>query len=376
MPNVFDYLHWRCDVPFSAAPFNDVDNLILSELVYADFGGVVPDDGRALSLAEARDRFFALHERAEIEARTAYSYTAPAPFLMDDMLAGARFRDLRLCAYEALTDKDNAVQFAAVTFLLPDGTAYVAYRGTDGTVVGWKEDMILSYRSGTVGQLRAADYLARVAVLTDLPLRVGGHSKGGNFAVYAAALASPATQDRITRIWSNDGPGFREEVRCLEGYLRVQPKCVSIVPDTSVIGLLLESDCLCKVIKSTASGLVQHDGFTWECGPTGFLLAEQTRKGAYLEKAVDHWVARQDDATLRSLVDSLFTVFEATGEETFHSMAARKMRTAELMMAAFRALPKEKQRELLAATGKLVTSTGATAKQLLTERNNEDTIEN
>ena len=376
MPNVFDYLHWRADVPFSAAPFNDVDNLILAELVYSDFGGVVPDDGRALSLAEARDRFFELHDRAEIEARTAYSYTARAPFLMDSMLSGARFRDLRLCAYETLTDKDNAVQFAAVTFLLPDGTAYVAYRGTDGTVVGWKEDLILSYHSGTVGQLRAADYLARVATLTDLPLRVGGHSKGGNFAVYAAALAPAAIQDRIQRIWSNDGPGFREEVRCLSGYQRIQPRCVSIVPDTSVIGLLLESDCLCRVIKSTAGGLVQHDGFTWECGPTDFLLAEQSRKGAYLEKAVDHWVARQDDATLRSLVDSLFTVFEATGEETFHSMAAKKMRTAELMMAAFRALPKEKQRELLAATGKIVTSTGATAKQLLTERNNEDEVEN
>ena len=375
MPNIFDYLHWRCDVPFSASPFNDVDNLILSELVYTDFGGIVPDDGSAVSLTEARDRFFGLHDRAEIEARTAYSYTARAPFLMDAMLEGARFRDLRLCAYETVTDKEDSTQFAAVTFLLPDGTAYLAFRGTDGTVVGWKEDLILSYRSGTSGQLRAADYLARVATLTDLPLRVGGHSKGGNCAVYAAAFAAPAIQDRIEKIWTNDGPGFREEVRSREGYQRIQPKCVSIVPDTSVIGLLLDCDCLCRVIKSTADGLIQHDGFTWECGPTDFLLAEQSRKGAYLEKAVDHWVARQDDATLRSLVDSLFTVFEATGEETFHSMSVKKIRTAELMMGAFRALPKEKQRELLAATGKIVTSTGATAKQMLTDDRGQGTGE-
>ena len=373
MPNIFDYLHWRADVPLSAAPFNDVDNLILSELVYTDFGGIVSDDISALPLTEVRERFYALHERAEIEARTAYSYTARAPFLMDSMLEGARFRDLRLCAYEAVTDKEDSTQFAAVTFLLPDGTAYVAFRGTDGTVIGWKEDLILSYHSGTSGQLRAADYLARMAKLTALPLRVGGHSKGGNLAVYAASMAPPAVQDRIERIWTNDGPGFREEVRGREGYQRIQPKCISIVPDTSVIGLLLECDCLCKVIKSTASGLVQHDGFTWECGPTAFLLAEQTRKGAYLEKAVDHWVARQDDATLRSMVDSLFTVFEATGEETFHSMGAKKIRTAEIMMAAFRALPKEKQKELLAATGKLVTSTGATAKQMLTDERGQVT---
>ena len=364
MPNIFDYLHWRADVPFSAAPFNEVDNLILSELIYTDFDGIVPNDGTALPLAEVRDRFFALHDRAEIEARTAYSYTARAPFLMDAILEGARFRDLGLCCYEAVTDRDAASQFAAATFLLPDGRAYAAYRGTDGTVVGWKEDLILSYRSGTQGQLRAVDYLTRIGSLTDRPLRVGGHSKGGNFAIYAAACVNSSIQDRIEQVFSNDGPGFRDEVRVLEGYRRIQPKCVSIVPDTSVIGLLLESDCARRTVKSSASGLVQHDGFTWECGPTAFVPAELTRTGAYLEKTVDNWVARQDDDTLRSLVDSLFTVFEATGADTFHSMTTKKMRSAELMMAAFRTLPRQKQKELLAATGKLVQSTGASAREM------------
>ena len=365
MANLFDYLTWRSDVPFSAAPFNHVDNLLLSELIYTDFGGVVPNDGTAVSLAEARERFFTLHTREEVEARTAYSYTARAPLLMDAMLGGARFRDLRLCCYEAVTDPEAAAQFAAVTFLLPDGTAYVAFRGTDGTVVGWKEDLILSYRSNTAGQLHAVDYLTRVGALTDWPLFVGGHSKGGNLAVYAAAHCAAALQDRLLRVWTNDGPGFREEVRAKAGYRRIQGKCVSIVPDTSVIGLLLESDCERRVVKSSAGGLAQHDGFSWECGPRDFVPAELSRTGAYLEKAVDNWVARQDEATLRSLVDSLFTVFEATGEETFHSMSTKKRRSAELMMAAFRALPKEKQWELLAATGKIVASTGATAKEML-----------
>ena len=365
MPNIFDYLHWRADVPLSASAFNDVDNLILSELVYTDFAGVVPENGSAVSLAEARDRFFELHSRAEIDARMEYSYTARAPYLMDAMLAGERFRDLRLCCYEAVTDKEDASQFAAVCFLLPDGTAYAAYRGTDGTVVGWKEDLILSYRSDTAGQLRATDYLSLVAAVTELPLRAGGHSKGGNLAIYAAAHSAESIQDRLLTVWSNDGPGFRDEVRTLEGYRRIQPKCVCVVPDTSVIGLLLESDCRRRIVKSTASGLVQHDGFTWECGPTAFVAAELTRKGAYFEKTVDNWVARQDDATLRSLVDSIFTVFEATGEETFHAMTEKKMKTAEILLAAFRALPKEKQKELLAATGKIVTSSGASVKELL-----------
>ena len=365
MPNIFDYLHWRADVPLSVSPFNDVDNLILSELVYTDFGGIVSDDGSALPLAEARDRFFALHSREEIEARAAYSYTARAPFLMDAMLAGERFAGLRLCLYEAYTDRDAAAQFAAISFLLPDGTAYAAFRGTDGSVVGWKVDLILSYRSDIPGQLRAADYLSRAAALTDRPLRAGGHSKGGNLAVYAAAHCSETVRERLQRVWSNDGPGFRDEVRALPGYRAVQSKCVSVVPDTSIIGLLLECDCERRVVKSSASGLIQHDGFSWECGPTAFLPAELTRTGAYLEKTVDNWVGRQDDETLRSLVDSLFTVFEATGADTFHAMSEKKIKTAEVWLAAYRSLSKEKQKELLAATGKIVASTGATAKEML-----------
>lgn len=365
MPNIFDYLHWRTDVPFSASPFNEVDDLILAELVYTDFAGVVPDDGSAVSLREARDRFFALHSPAEIEARSAYSYTARAPLLLDAMLNGARFAETRLWAYEAVTDKDAAAQFAAVTFLLPDGTACAAFRGTDGTVVGWKEDLILSYRSDTPGQLRAVDYLTRIAVLTDRPLRVCGHSKGGNLAVYAASFVPPGVQDRLVTVRSHDGPGFREEVRSREGYRRIQPKCVSVVPDTSVIGLLLESDCARHIVRSTASGLIQHDGFTWECGPTAFVPAELTRKGVLYEKTVENWVARQDDETLRSLVESLFTVFEATGEETFHAMTENKRKTAENWLAAFRALPREKQKELLTATGRIFTSTGASAKEML-----------
>lgn len=368
--NIFDYLQWRADVPLSVSPFNPVDNLILSELVYTDFGGIVPNDGTEISLSEACSAFFQIYDRNEVLSRTAY--TARAPFLMEAMGSGSRFRDLRLCFYEAITDRDEAAQFAAVTCLLPDGTAFLAYRGTDGTVVGWKEDFILSYRSNTGGQAHAASYLTRVGERLTCPLRLGGHSKGGNLAVYAAALCPETLRQRILQVWSNDGPGFRDEVRVLPGYQAIQPRTVSIVPDTSVIGLLLESDCTRRVVKSSAAGLAQHDGFSWEVGPVDFVPAQLTRAGAYLEKTVDNWVAKQDDQTLRSLVDSVFTLFEATGEENFHSMTVRKMRSAELMTQALRMLPREKQKELLQATGKLFTSTGSAAVQMLEDSANSD----
>ena len=258
-----------------------------------------------------------------------------------------------------------------MTCLLPDGTAYLAFRGTDGTVVGWKEDFILSYRSGTKSQQHAVDYLLRVAAELNCPLRLGGHSKGGNLAVYAASFCPESVRGRILQVWTNDGPGFRDEVRSQPGYRAIQPRTVSIVPDTSVIGLLLECDCARKVVKSSASGLAQHDGFSWEVGPVDFVPAVLTRKGTYLEKTVDSWVAKQDDETLRSLVDSVFTVFEATGQDTFHAMSASKLRTAEFIMTAIRALPREKQKELLQATGRLVQSSGNAAMSMLDARGAE-----
>lgn len=231
---------------------------------------------------------------------------------------------------------------------------------------------MLSYRSGTRGQRLAVAYLERVAEQFSLPLRVGGHSKGGNFAVYASIFCSPETRARITEVWTNDGPGFRPEVRELPEYRAVMEKTVSIVPDTSVIGMLLSNDCPRKVVRSTNSGIAQHDGFSWETGPVDFVPAELSKTGAYVERTISDWVARQDDETLRSMVDSAFRVIEATGDDTFHDMSTRKMKTAEVMMLAVRALPKDKQKELRQATGQLFQSTGTTAKELIVPHQSQE----
>ena len=55
MANLLDYLDWRGDLPLSRDPFNEVDNLILAELSFVDFGGIVPGPGAgaAVPLGEA-----------------------------------------------------------------------------------------------------------------------------------------------------------------------------------------------------------------------------------------------------------------------------------------------------------------------------------
>ena len=357
MADLMEYLDWRADVPFSAAPFNDVDNLILATLSYTEFDGIVSDSGDPVPLAEIYEAFYQTHNREDIPVHC--PQIEKAPLLMDGMLNGARFGSLKACRYINEIDVDKSAQISAVTFLLDDGTAYVAFRGTDSTLAGWKEDFNLSYLSETPGQKRAVAYLNEAAAAIPGPLRVGGHSKGGNFAVYASAFSS--VQDRILAVYSNDGPGFRPEIVQTDAYRRILPKIVSIIPDTSVIGLLLASGAEQKVVRSSASGILQHDPFTWCVCRDAFLSAEQSEAGKIIDKAMDTWLIGMDDETRKSFTDTVFYLFASTGAETFHEISQKKAKYAEVILSNLFTLPKGKQKELLTLARQLIQSGGQAA---------------
>ena len=365
MADLFEYLKWRSDVPFSVAPLNDVDNLVLAELAYSDFSGVVPSDGRSLPVAEVCERFFRIHDREEIRKST--SFTGKAPLLMEHMVKGGRFGTMQLCRYVDNLDEEKTAQMSAVTYLLDDGTIYVAFRGTDSTLVGWKEDFDIGCLTETRGQLLAVSYLERVAEAFDAPIRVGGHSKGGNFAVYAASFCSAEIQDRILGVYSNDGPGFRKEVTEMPGYLRILPKLCKIVPDTSMIGMLLTDKAAQRVVKSSASGILQHDAFSWLTERDGFEPAEPSDLGKLLNNVLASWIDGMDDHLRSSVVDTIFDAFEATGADTFHEIAQQKWKSAEAMLGYLFKIPREKQEELFQLAGSLLKNSGQAALTQLQE---------
>ena len=187
------------------------------------------------------------------------------PELGHKMAASRRFSDLTLCAYVSRTDEETQTQFSALTILLSDKTAYIAFRGTDDTIVGWKEDFNLAFLPVVPAQKMAAEYLsAAAAALPSHPLRVGGHSKGGNLAVYSAVFCGEAVQNQLMRVYNNDGPGFRTSLLGLPEHRRVADKITTILPESSVVGMLLEHEERYEVVRSTQSGLWQHDGFSWQ----------------------------------------------------------------------------------------------------------------
>lgn len=358
MANIFDYLDWRGDVPFSVDPFNEADNLILSELAYTKFGNIIPSDGTEISLQDAFQAFFSQHTREELLAEK--SFTAKAPLLMEGMLSGSRFRDLTISRYVDEFDPQERFQLSAVTFALPIGCRYIAFRGTDGTLVGWKEDFDISFLPETAGQKRAVQYLNQVGSDSKEALIVGGHSKGGNLAIYASAFCDPGIQDRILIVFSNDGPGFRQEIIDSEGYSRIVGKTVQIVPDTSVIGQLLSSLSPRRVIKSSASGILQHDGFTWQVHRNHFEEAAMSSSGELIGQTLGGWLEQMDDKTRASFTDTVFSMFESTGSDTFSEINSQRLKSTGAMVSAGLGMPKEKAQELLRIIGQLGRSGGKT----------------
>ena len=366
MSNIFDYLEWRGDVPFDEDPFNEVDNLVLSELAYVSFEGIVPCDGTSVPVADVREAFFAAHPRELI--REDSSHIVKAPLLMDGMASGRRFGTAELMGYADIVDTDEMVQMAAVTILLGDGSAYVAFRGTDTTVVGWKEDFNMSYLPETEGQRRAVWYLNETGKRVERPLRVGGHSKGGNFAVYASAFCGRKIRDRIIEVYTNDGPGFRPEVMEREEYKSILPKVISIVPSTSVIGMLLTSDVRHRFIKSTGGGVAQHDALTWKVVHDRFVSSEPSELGLFIMKSQKDWLSKLGDRDRELFVNTLFSIFESTGMGTFNEMGLNKLRAASEIWSSMKGMPKEKQKEMNRIIGELLLSGRDAALEAITDK--------
>ena len=361
MASILDYMMWRGDVPLAVDPLNEVDGLLLSILAYIDFHGAVPQGGAETDMEEACAAFFRSHSAQE--AAKSRSFAMRAPLLMPKMATDARFRGTKLRDYIDIKDQDKSVQLSAVTMRLPDGGAFIAFRGTDGTLVGWKEDFNFSYLSQTEGQNLAVQYLNRVGAALSGPLRVGGHSKGGNLAVYAAAFCDIKVQDRIQTVYCNDGPGFRTETVEAEGYQRILPRIRSVIPDSSVVGLLLNSKAEPRVVKSSASGISQHDGFTWQVQRNKFETAPLSAESEMIQSVLGEWLEKMDDGEREQLIETVFSLFESTGKDTFSDIGGQNWKSAEQIITSARDMPKEQQQKVLASLGKLAQSGGSAAAQ-------------
>ncbi|MCM1189291.1 MAG: DUF2974 domain-containing protein [bacterium] len=339
MGTVLDYIKEYGDCSFREMPMTEVDSLALCQLSYLKFDGMVPDVSR-YSGAVTLESLKSHPDYEKLFADVRYADVNRA--LIEGMLKGKRFRNLKLNCYANVIEKKWETQFSALTYILDDGAVYVAYRGTDETIVGWKEDFNMAFLSPVPGQEYSVDYLNFVGERIHCPFYVGGHSKGGNLAVYSAMNCRPEIQDRILRIYSLDGPGFRPEVLENCNYERIAERVTKILPHSSLVGMLFESDMRFEVVESKSFGLAQHDPYTW--------LAEgdhlkhvndiyESRKRA--DNTLNAWILSLDEAQLKTFVDTLYQVISASEAEDLIQLTAEWKSSMNRMIAALKEVDAE-----------------------------------
>ena len=355
MTTIYDYLDWRGDLPFTTVPFNEVDNTILSLLAYVHYDGINNIETTFQPLHQVRDEFYKLHTREEIaEVET---YNGVNARLLDKVCDTERFKDIKIGYYISYSDKDFVVQFCAVTFKLND-MIYISYRGTDNTFIGWKEDFYLSYTTGTNGQKAAVAYINQLFENETLPIHVGGHSKGGNLAIYAACHCKEAIRNHITKVWSNDGPGFQGEMLQSPAYQAIQDKITLIIPDSSIIGILM-NNVDPKIIKSNVNNVQQHDALTWIVKRNHFEKAESlSANSVFLNKAVDKFLENLSEDEAKIAIDAIFSILESTDAESFSKLKEGGFDSLKDIISALQKLPPEKSSVILRLIGTMISDSG------------------
>ncbi|MCL2880023.1 MAG: DUF2974 domain-containing protein [Treponema sp.] len=311
MANIFDYLAWRGDLSFGQAPFNPVDAMIFCQLSYLPFDAIVPSpaDDSGITVTEAAKIFIRKQEKDELGGDIIFR---DDPGFLQVLGSTIRFRDCLLYRYVNHIDEEQEKQFSAVCINTGEFT-FLAYRGTDVSLVGWKEDMNMSFIDGVPSQLEAVSYLENTAKQIKGNLILGGHSKGGNLAVYAASSAPEKIRKKIRHIYSFDAPGFHHRIIQSGGFREIKEKISLYIPQSSVVGLLFEHGKDFIVIKSSQSGILQHEMYTWELTYDDMVRLDTiTRSSRFVDKTLREWIGGMDHEHREIFIDAMYTILNAT----------------------------------------------------------------
>ena len=303
--NVIDYCKWRGDIKLSYDSFNYVDNLLISYMSYVplDDAFKVKD---IYTIKELNDFF---NEKEEKDLMDAESFVASAPNALTAMANTLRFKNAKVYNYESILHEDSSEQFAAFMMDLDDKTTVVCFRGTDDTIIGWHEDLMISYTT-TKSQIDAAQYLNKHDKLFK-KYRVIGHSKGGNLALYAAVNCKQKVRNKIIQVISNDGPGLRPNTYDKEAYKQISDRYTKIMPELSVFGIIFD-DCENKIIvKSSNTGIMEHSSASWLCISNKFeTVNELSRTSQLLKDNLDKFMANTNSEEREKLVKEIYASFK------------------------------------------------------------------
>ena len=358
MKNMLDYMKEFGHLSFEERAFSEIDALVLTELEYLPLEKVVPSD-------ENGENFVTVKEIAEYMKEHKKQLFDENPMMVTEerhevsqVIAEApRFQSLKFFGAVSIWDKDTTKQFAAITVEVEPDVRLVIFRGTDDSLIGWKEDFLMTYSPLIAAQMDAKEYLAKQASLFDGDLMVSGHSKGGNLALYAAATQKEDVQLRIVDIFCFDSPGLYRSVVETKGYQNIVPLAMRYIPQDALVGLMLESEVPYVIVKSNAIGAMQHSAMTWGIEDGQFVKVEKLTKSSQLnDQTFKKWTETVSDEELELFWNVFFELLFTAGIETVNDLYGQFMHCVQEFLKATRKMDEEK-RELLVRIALLLVST-------------------
>ena len=340
--DIYTYLKFRGDLDLKNYPLNEVDALIFSELSYIQFENIVPtvEEKGTITLAEAAEKYIPKEGKVSI-------FYARYEKLLAALAECPRYAELQLFNYVSVTDLEEKQQFSALHIQINPFLTFIAFRGTDETMVGWREDFDMSYMMPVPAQISAVDYVNKTTKGLFQKYILGGHSKGGNLAIYSAVFCDSGVQNNIKAVYNFDGPGFHKKIVDQESYHKIKDRIHTFVPEASVVGMLMEHEEEYKVVKSYETTFMQHEGLSWSVAGTKFELVENVDEfSSNISITLKTWLKKADYEDRKVMVDALFGVLEVGGIRDVLDFKDISVQSATAMFKAAASLPKE-QREMI-----------------------------
>jgi len=376
MPNMFEYISWRGDLGFEQVPFNPVDNIVFSQLSYLPMEGIVPGprERRWVTVAELAAKYAEM-QQDKPEGLSNDITVIDAISVINAIGSAPRYKNCKLLAFTNNIDLEQEKQFAAYCVIIGrrrlTRKMLVVYRGTDMTLIGWKESLNMSFITSIPSQKEAVSYLEKTARRCRYPLIIAGHSKGGNLAVYASAFCRKRVQNRITVVYSNDAPGFHKQVIESEGYKSICPRIRSFIPQSSLIGMLFEHGETPMVIKSTASGPMQHSLVSWEVTYNNMVDAgELTEQSRFIDNIICEWINQIDESQRQQFIQAIYSILVSCDAESVADLTEDWKNTAGGIINALFNMDKPTKKLM----GKIIGDLFKTAKEKIFKSGNSEQI--
>lgn len=337
MPNIIDYLNWRGDLSFKQSQLNEVDKIILARFSNLPFSEIVLKEedtigNIAIKMSKLSDKSFIWGgDKAFV---TAIGKTK-------------RYKELKVTDCLEIKDLVAEKQFAAITIWLPNKVKYISYRGTDRSLVGWKEDFNMTFMKNIPSQKEALDYLNKIAKKYRDKLIIGGHSKGGNIAIYASMYCENKLKKRILEIINADGPGFNEDVIKSKEYLQISERISTYVPQSSIIGRLLEHEEKYEIILSAQKGILQHDMYSWEVeGGDLVRIPQLTSNSQFVNKVVRNWLQNTTLKQRENFINIIYDVLVTTEAKDVTEFGTDTLKKIVKVIKSYRNIGKEERKEI------------------------------